>query len=679
MHRNYQNAWARAQRIKAYATATRQDFYGWLHDDGQNETGVPIPCRNRGGYTISVGIGLNSQDHTVERVRGYLLKYTGERSIINGAGEGQSERSHFEDRRNWMMRAAKRPGAPLGIKNMFDFVWRFLTVNLRLMAPLLSFLQGLRFCLIAPASIRGVATSELVRDSNNTNNEAACAIMWAWSWAPDQDLASVITVTDTAYLYLRCLKNERLLLQSFIDGEFGRDRQLHNKAAFKHIIGDTDFDCCSFDEVSHLNDNMQAQAGVNGDPRGNDASLYSDTPITYDYLRGLLTDERALRLGDQRNYPGSIVDVVNPADGAAAAAAHEQHSLAPRTLDLDEPDGPSHLPFKQQFVDQCQEWKSQYAKDLHRYRFLVIAGPSMAGKSMFAQFALGFKRPYICASDFDMRQFKHNYHDVIILNDTPNLVAIITRYKEFFQCNNTLTNLCGSNTNMYAFQTSTYKTPIIVTTNLDAEFNKLKNCPWIVANSHILIANDPLFEGADEENPAENSRRMAWANALMTANDQPVTRTVTRKVTTIVHSGQTTPLPQQARHFAVAQPVTPGSQPVATVTASLLPVPSRDRHAEDRIGLQLAMAESISTPTHTPTKPITSLTTPAKKPVTVDTTSPGVFPVPSHVRVSERQKRKREKEITTSIASSMFEDNKAGSDDDDDDNEESSPSTGIFD
>jgi hypothetical protein len=90
--------------------------------------------------------------------------------------------------------------------------------------------------------------------------------------------------------------------------------------------------------------------------------------------------------------------------------------------------------------------------------------------------------------------------------------------------------------------------------------------------------------------------------------------------------------------------------------------------------------------------------------------SPGVFPVPSHavgtvaaletnlkvhlrdndledpgrparineLRVSERQKRKREKEVTTPFSSPIDDEcKKAGSDDDD--NEESNPSTGIFD
>ena len=151
----------RTGNSRAYEQAIRNEFYAWLHDDGE-ENGTPIPCRNKGGFTITVKIGLNGSEHTVERMQGYLLKYAGAASIVNGAGEGMSERSHFLNHRNWMMRAAKRPGLPLGRANLFDFVWRFMTVNLKMLAPLMSFRQCLRMALIAPAESRSVPTQDLV-------------------------------------------------------------------------------------------------------------------------------------------------------------------------------------------------------------------------------------------------------------------------------------------------------------------------------------------------------------------------------------------------------------------------------------------------------------------------------------------------------------------------------------
>merc|ERR1712100_290170 len=116
----------------------------------------------------------------------------------------------------------------------------------------------------------------------------------------------------------------------------------------------------------------------------------------------------------------------------------------------------------------------------------------------------------------------------------------------------------GTQTNMYAFTANTYKKPIIITCNLDENFRKLSENEWIKANSHCIIAKEPMYEG-DVLEDTDVERQQQWLRAMQEAPEPPKTKRLTITETQILPSPPT----------ATAIVPVPGAVPAATVTAAV--------------------------------------------------------------------------------------------------------------
>lgn len=74
-----------------------------------------------------------------------------------------------------------------------------------------------------------------------------------------------------------------------------------------------------YDEALQANDSLVSAAGVQDDPRGNNADLHDNTPLTLSDLCTRLNERVALVMGDEQfccNITGAWV----PVDGAASTA-----------------------------------------------------------------------------------------------------------------------------------------------------------------------------------------------------------------------------------------------------------------------------------------------------------------------------------------------------------------------
>ena len=103
----------------------------------------------------------------------------------------------------------------------------------------------------------------------------------------------------------------------------------------------------------------------------------------------------------------------------------------------------------------------------------MVVGPSKTGKSQFAVGMMkrhGIRSPYVVCGGFDLKGFDRTKNGGIVLNDVCGIASYIIKYRELFQANQFDTNLGESATNMYAYSVNTYRIPIIITMNLEEDW-----------------------------------------------------------------------------------------------------------------------------------------------------------------------------------------------------------------
>lgn len=106
-----------------------------------------------------------------------------------------------------------------------------------------------------------------------------------------------------------------------------------------------------------------------------------------------------------------------------------------------------------------------------------------------------------------MRLYDDKKNDAIILSDIKDVAAIILHYREMFQCNRSPTTLGGSQCNQHSFQVNTFRKPIVVTTNLDHEYEAIMDSEWIKANMFLVLATEQMYVGELVVDDIEQSRR----------------------------------------------------------------------------------------------------------------------------------------------------------------------------
>jgi hypothetical protein len=180
-------------------------------------------------------------------------------------------------------------------------------------------------------------------------------------------------------------------------------------------------------------------------------------------------------------------------------------------------------PWNGEFDDTKQEYLRQFLDPtLFRYKFLVIVGESRTGKSLYAQYNLGFKNPYVQNSGWDWSNYDPEKHDAIILNDVHDIATRVREYRTLFQSGEHDTTVGDSRTNCYSQRVSTNRKPIVVTMNRDGEaFTNLARASWVQANAIVLDCGDTKMFEEDPDITEEELARQAthkrqmdeWENA----------------------------------------------------------------------------------------------------------------------------------------------------------------------
>jgi len=128
---------------------------------------------------------------------------------------------------------------------------------------------------------------------------------------------------------------------------------------------------------------------------------------------------------------------------AEKVAIRKAKQLAEQTL------GRIERPFKVYSI--VEEWKSQYTQVLHRYRFLVLCGPSRLGKTQFAKSlvepAAAETHECNCAAgaEPDLRDFRYHKHKLVLFDEIEP--AAILSQRKLFQASASEVQLGCSATN----------------------------------------------------------------------------------------------------------------------------------------------------------------------------------------------------------------------------------------
>jgi hypothetical protein len=133
---------------------------------------------------------------------------------------------------------------------------------------------------------------------------------------------------------------------------------------------------------------------------------------------------------------------------------------------------------------EITEWMEQYKTVKARYKFLILAGPSMTGKTRLAMQLMS--NPWHHKGSINWVGYNHTDHTHIIFDDIHNIRDYIMMSKMLFQGSGSFT-VNTSATNCYAQEIDTVNKPLIVCTN-DYTWTD-----WILANSVMVLISSPTW------------------------------------------------------------------------------------------------------------------------------------------------------------------------------------------
>ena len=167
-------------------------------------------------------------------------------------------------------------------------------------------------------------------------------------------------------------------------------------------------------------------------------------------------------------------------------------------------------------VPEVTQWKRSFDSVEHRYRFLVLDGPSKMGKTMFCRSLLPCRDCVFevdCAgSEYpDLRSFDPLRHKLILFDEAS--AALVLRHKKLFQASASVVNLGSSPTNQHLYDVWVHRVMLVVASNRWAfELQDLRHedANWLQANSVYVRVSRPLWV-EEEESQAHEPPAMCFS------------------------------------------------------------------------------------------------------------------------------------------------------------------------
>ena len=155
-------------------------------------------------------------------------------------------------------------------------------------------------------------------------------------------------------------------------------------------------------------------------------------------------------------------------------------------------------PFRE--LPEVTEWLATFREVKPRYKFLVLEGPSMVGKTHYARslspngVSAVFEADCAGKNHPDLRALNASVHDTIIFDEAS--VQCVLLQKKLFQSSSSMVTLGSSATNMHSFSLWCHRMRMIVTSNrwlMELRQLPSDDAEWLKANSVHVPVTGPLY------------------------------------------------------------------------------------------------------------------------------------------------------------------------------------------
>ena len=151
---------------------------------------------------------------------------------------------------------------------------------------------------------------------------------------------------------------------------------------------------------------------------------------------------------------------------------------------------------------EIEEWKKQYEEELHRYKFLVLVGPSRMGKTQLARSllgpaALGEILEVNCASgeEPDLRRFQWSRHKLILFDEV-HAKQVSTQRLLFQACTSDVSLACSA-TNCHSYTIYAHRVRMVLCTNCwepDVRLMPPEDREWLEKNAVVVPITTPCWQ-----------------------------------------------------------------------------------------------------------------------------------------------------------------------------------------
>ena len=154
---------------------------------------------------------------------------------------------------------------------------------------------------------------------------------------------------------------------------------------------------------------------------------------------------------------------------------------------------------EQKQYPKVQAFLNQFKKPRHRYRFLVLAGPSRVGKTAFARSLCdpGMETLEVnCSSgaEPDLKAYRFRRHEVVLFDEIE--AEQVAAQRKLFQAQAAPVQVACSATNCFSYEVFVWRKKLVLASNnWDSSLRKLDAADraWIQANSIVLEVNEPMW------------------------------------------------------------------------------------------------------------------------------------------------------------------------------------------
>ena len=154
---------------------------------------------------------------------------------------------------------------------------------------------------------------------------------------------------------------------------------------------------------------------------------------------------------------------------------------------------------EQKVYPKVQAFLNQFKKPRHRYKFLVLAGPSRVGKTAFARSLCepGVETLEVnCSSgaEPDLKAYRFRRHGLILFDEIQ--AEQVAAQRKLFQAQATPVQLACSATNCFSYEVFVWRKKLVLASNNWHSSLSLVSAPdrdWIQANSIVLDVLEAMW------------------------------------------------------------------------------------------------------------------------------------------------------------------------------------------